>query len=337
MTDIQEPPVIDTTSHIPGVRYLTTRDAVADFFDMVMGGALSFPAVVVTRPSQASTPNVPLAELHAAVGEHADVYYLDSPVDIRDVVRSPGLDAVDVYGGAVRVFPTGRWEWAKLFVARTPEEGAQRVTAIAAHLRRLRHAAPLSYSTSTKTAETPVITDAMQVVELTAQLAEARKQLARAEAATRPAPARPAPRPRPGAEVVKPARRMFASAEDEIRHRVLVLWAEQTTPQDKLDQPMPSFTVGDAFAATVDDLTAHTPVLLDKIARAVLRVVLGQDRDAHKLDANGAGRLTREDGAVPWRSYVEQKTPSARRLHFYKLPGGGIELSRVVVHDDYTP
>jgi hypothetical protein len=337
LTDIQELPVIDTTSHIPGVRYLTTRDAVADFFDMVMGGALAFPAVVVTRPSHATTPNVPLEELHTAVGEHADVYYLDSPVDIRDVVRSPGLDAVDVYGGAVRVFPTGRWEWAKLFLARTPEDGMQRVSAIAAHLRGLRHAAPTSYSTSTKTAEIPVITDAMQVVDLTARLADVTARLARAEAAARPAPAKPAPRPRPGVEAVKPARRMFANAEDEIRHRVLVLWAEQTTPQEKADQPLPSFAVAESFGPSVDDLTVHTPVLLDKIARAVLRVLLGQDRDAHKLDVNGGGRLTREDGAVPWRSYVEQKTPSARRLHFFKLPGGGIELSRVVLHDDYTP
>lgn len=329
--------MIDTTSHIPGVRYLTTRKAVADFFDMVMGGALSFPAVVVTRPAQTSEPNVPLAALHTAVGDLADVYYLDSPVDVRDVVRSPGLGAVDVWGGAVRVFPTGRWEWAKLFVSRSREEGAQKVAAIAAHLRELRSLTSTAYSTSTKTAESPVVSEAMQIVDLTARLADAQQQLARAQGAGRPAaPAKPAPRPR-AVEVVKPARRMFADAEDEIRHRVLVLWAEQTTPQEKVAHPLPAFTVGAAFAASVEDLTAHAPQLLDKIARSALRVLLGQDRDAHKLDVTGGGRLIREDGAVPWRAYVEQKTPSARRLHFFKIPGGGIELSRVVLHDDYTP
>jgi hypothetical protein len=43
------------------------------------------------------------------------------------------------------------------------------------------------------------------------------------------------------------------------------------------------------------------------------------------------------DGARCQRAYIEQKTPQARRLHYWALRGGGIELSRVVTHDDVEP
>ena len=82
------------------------------------------------------------------------------------------------------------------------------------------------------------------------------------------------------------------------------------------------------FYAAIGVLIAD-PALRDKIARACVRVLTRQDRDAHRLGPE------REDGASAWRSYVEQKAASARRLHYWTLPGGAIELARVVLHDDY--
>ncbi|MGW9630247.1 hypothetical protein ACWGST_06050 [Agromyces sp. NPDC055520] len=60
-------------------------------------------------------------------------------------------------------------------------------------------------------------------------------------------------------------------------------------------------------------------------------------RDAHRLrsaDAGGSPDVTRADGAYCMRVAIEQNTPAARRLHYWMLPGGEIELSRVVSHDD---
>lgn len=126
---------------------------------------------------------------------------------------------------------------------------------------------------------------------------------------------------------------MFADAGDEVRFRVMALWAELTTPQEKIERPLPRYAFGPDFARAMEEVGGSNAVLFDKVARCVLRILLGQDRDGHKLDITGK---TREDGAVAWRSYVEQKTASARRLHYWRLPGGGVELSRVVLHDDYT-
>ncbi len=43
----------------------------------------------------------------------------------------------------------------------------------------------------------------------------------------------------------------------------------------------------------------------------------------------------RDDGAVPMRAYLEQKTPQARRILYWRLvDGAGLEFLRVATHDD---
>lgn len=335
----EETPVPNTA----GVRHLTSRTAIIDFFELVMDEQLLFPAVVVTRPTTADEPFIPLDELYAAVGDFADVYYLDSSTAVRDIVGRNGgahsLDDVNVYGGATRVFPAGQWNSAHMFLARTPSEGRDQIRRIAGHLRKNSGArGSISYSTSTEQAavadEVHRVSATVRVVDLEAENAALRQELSRlatAPAKSAPKPKAPVTNPVP---VQKSTRRMFADAGDEIRFRVMVLWAEQTTPQEKLAAPLPKYALGPEFAATLEALAGANSPLFDKVARCALRILLGQDRDGHKLDPSGK---TREDGAVAWRSYVEQKTASARRLHFWRLPGGGIEFSRVVLHDDYTP
>ena len=61
-------------------------------------------------------------------------------------------------------------------------------------------------------------------------------------------------------------------------------------------------------------------------------------REVHRLRAGSGGDdpvRTRADGAVAWRASLQVKTPSARRIHYWVLPSGLIELSRVTVHDDF--
>jgi hypothetical protein len=84
---------------------------------------------------------------------------------------------------------------------------------------------------------------------------------------------------------------------------------------------------------------------LQKIFRAVVDVLTGYvrelgSRNVHPLrEGTGAGDagVTRSDGSVCLRAYVEQSTPSARRLLYWQSPSRRIELSRVVLHDDMNP
>lgn len=329
------------------VKRLRTRNEVAGLVEHIAQQQLPYPAVVVTRPSHRAESFFPVDELAAAVDGTADVYMVEDSDMIRDAIRKLGdtipaaiRDAMSVYGGAARVFPAGQWDEAPLFFARSEEEGHLRVAHIAGRIRRLRdNRGSLAYSTTTgnhdavheMSASLRAVTLQARVTELEAELKQERRRADRAVEASRVSRKSAAPLPGP-----KPrSARMFADAADEIRHRVLMLWAEQTTPAQKLEQPLPEYAFAPSFAGSVETVTRNDTGLLDKIARCALKVLLGQERDSHKLDPNGVARA--EDGAVCWRAYVEQNAPSARRLHYWKIPGGRIEFSRVVLHDDYRP
>ena len=47
--------------------------------------------------------------------------------------------------------------------------------------------------------------------------------------------------------------------------------------------------------------------------------------------------MTRPDGATCWRVALQVKAPQARRLHYWQLSNGLVELSSVRQHDDYRP
>lgn len=47
--------------------------------------------------------------------------------------------------------------------------------------------------------------------------------------------------------------------------------------------------------------------------------------------------MSRDNGAVCMRAPLQTNSPSARRLHYWKGPGESVELSRVVLHDDFSP
>ena len=63
-------------------------------------------------------------------------------------------------------------------------------------------------------------------------------------------------------------------------------------------------------------------------------------REIHQLRTGLGGddpTRTRDDGSTCWRANLQTGAPAARRIHYWIQPGGRIELSRVVTHDDYEP
>ena len=101
--------------------------------------------------------------------------------------------------------------------------------------------------------------------------------------------------------------------------------------------------MGPAFAASLYSRTEQGSV--PKALKAVVEVLTGlaersSAREVHPLRANDGGdapQLQREDGAGCLRASIERGVASARRLHYWRTADGGVELSRVVVHDDFKP
>jgi hypothetical protein len=179
---------------------------------------------------------------------------------------------------------------------------------------------------------------ATRIDSLTRQLEQSRRQLAQARTARRKAARRPA-RDNGGVD----QGRWFLDPEKQFRFEVELAWARRIPAAEKPQRPLLDYAVGADFLGSVD---AVTGVSRDKIVDVVVEVVTGlafdlAGRDVHPLRTGRAGsspRVVRAgDGAKCWRVSLQQDAPQARRLHYWRRDGGAIELSRVALHDDYTP
>lgn len=130
---------------------------------------------------------------------------------------------------------------------------------------------------------------------------------------------------------------------DGIRLEIERTWGNRTAPGERARWPLREYTLGRGF---IESLEALDEAQLSKAVRACVDAITGRDReiparDLHRLRTGEGGDdpyVVRDaDGARCWRSSIEQNAPGARRLHYWELPGGAIELSRVVHHDDTRP
>ena len=107
--------------------------------------------------------------------------------------------------------------------------------------------------------------------------------------------------------------------------------------------PLPDFRIGPYF---IDALQRLQGIKQAKVADVVVEVVtdrakdlpgreLHQYREADGGNAPGVRRST--DDAVMWRVNLQTNSASARRLHYWAMPGGEIELWHVGTHDERPP
>jgi hypothetical protein len=170
---------------------------------------------------------------------------------------------------------------------------------------------------------------------LTDQLRATQKQLraARRSASSADAPSRAS------------RRKHWPDDESWLRHEVLSAWVERVPASDKQTRPVPDsrrWRFGPDFAASLDKLD---DAQFDKVLRRIVDIITTPPGTAHSWNEHalrsGVGGddppVVRGDGARCVRVEVERNTPSARRLHYWRMPDGGVEFSRVVLHDDMTP
>ena len=118
------------------------------------------------------------------------------------------------------------------------------------------------------------------------------------------------------------------SMVDQVRSR-----SERTKRRD--------FTIGPLFA---ERLEMQGPRYRSKTIRVCAEVVSGvpkllkrrKDHPLREGNKNTAPDKFREDGAAARRCYVEEGVAASRRLHYWLLPDGSVELASVNVHDDFN-
>jgi len=148
--------------------------------------------------------------------------------------------------------------------------------------------------------------------------------------------------PPSGAEPVSPVLwDAFLSVDEAVRDAIYRAWVERIPATDRETYALPKhWAMSPGFA---ESLRAFNDKQMVKALRCCVDVLTGlatnlPSREVHDLRASDHGdakpRIRHADGAVARRAYIEQKTASARRLHFWRCPDGTIELAQVGVHDN---
>jgi hypothetical protein len=135
---------------------------------------------------------------------------------------------------------------------------------------------------------------------------------------------------------------LFSDPIRQLAFEVDLAWARRVPAEQKDGLPLAPWTVGPDFFASWADVEG---VSRSKIVDVIVEVLTGRVYDlagleAHQLRSGMGGDdppRVREDGATCWRVSLQVKTPSARRLHYWLLNDGSIELSSIRVHDDMHP
>lgn len=131
----------------------------------------------------------------------------------------------------------------------------------------------------------------------------------------------------------------FGDPEEQLRFEVYLAWARRIPPSDKAARPLREYDVGPNFLTALHQLEGVSrSKVCDVIVEVLTKLAREIDgRDLHQLRegaGGGSGVVRREDGATCWRVALQRESASARRMHFWELPGDRVELSRVGLHDD---
>lgn len=134
-----------------------------------------------------------------------------------------------------------------------------------------------------------------------------------------------------------------AGGDEEVRfvRDLRLAWEHSTTLADRDRYRWCEPALGRDFLASVETVQG---ISRDRIVEVCAHVVCGRapaiaGLELHPLRSSEGGdapQRQRADGAKAWRCSLQSGTPSARRLHYWALPDGRIELAKVVYHDDYS-
>ncbi len=136
-----------------------------------------------------------------------------------------------------------------------------------------------------------------------------------------------------------------ADPERQFRHVLALRMVMTLAEADRPEAALHRLRIGPRWLEDLERLPSVSKLKLVKVLDAVLEVLGGRvwassAREVHQQRTGPGGEdpflRRRSDDAVARRASLQQKTPQARRLLWWALPGDIVELSRVAAHDDYT-
>lgn len=131
---------------------------------------------------------------------------------------------------------------------------------------------------------------------------------------------------------------LFTDLEEQLRFEIYLAWARRIPAADKARLPLPEYDIADTFIPSLEETEG---VDRSKVVDVVVEVLTGladtmPGRELHRLRSGPAGSppITHPELGTAWRASIQVKTPSARRLHFWRGYDGRVTLAQIGLHDD---
>jgi hypothetical protein len=133
---------------------------------------------------------------------------------------------------------------------------------------------------------------------------------------------------------------VFGDAEQQFRWEVATTYLTHVPEAERAQHPLADYSLGKAFLGRLDTLP--------EIPRhAILQLVVdvlcerAQDQAWRAVqpcpDQRTGRQEERSDGGTAWLASLQEHRRSARRLKYWRLPDGSIELDRIAGHGDGAP
>jgi len=134
--------------------------------------------------------------------------------------------------------------------------------------------------------------------------------------------------------------RIFSDPEQQARHEITHAYLATVPQAQRGDLVLRDYRFGPDFLTSLDRLAPPTrqravDIVIDVLTRRA-STRPGREVRQHGLAGPAAAgqQSVRADGAAAWRCNIQDNTPQARRLLWWELPDGTVELGKIALHDD---
>lgn len=335
---------------------LSDPQAVDVLREEVFSTSRLLPLIVVTTASDTGQPRIDVDELVHSTSDYANVAVVDgsgTAFALSDVMP----EELRVYGGATRLY----WPNATandpgsdhpLFITPTDADGPRSLTRIVDTL------CESGYMQPDEGDEGPDIVppwlapakgvapkgqqreadEARRLRAENARLRERNTDLA-AEVAGLRKQVRSLSDRNEELEAVVHSRSVYDDPAEQLEHEIWLAWMHAYSESDRKQHPLATYRFGPRFVESVDSIEGVerekiVATCVDVLTRRAWQINGRQARQMRTSEEGGSPvRVRVHDQATAWRCNLQTASPSARRLMWWEVPDGTIELAIVALHD----
>lgn len=346
----------DTLTSERALWRIDTPGPVGMLCEEVFSTSRLLPMIVVTSASDTGQPRLDVDELVESVGEYANVVVVSTSqaaYSLSEVLP----DELRVYGGATRLYWPNATERDRgsahpLFITSTEADGPRTLRRLTDTLTEAGYIQPEEgevpdvvppWMAPTKGAASSgpqrEADEARRLRGENSTLRERNTELA-AEVALLRKQVRSLSARNTELETVLHSRRVFTDPAAQLEHEIELAWLHAYSETDREAHPLAPHRFGPRFVESVETIEG---IERDKVVAACVDVLTRRaweinGRKARQMRTNSTGgaqvRVRVHDQATAWRCNLQTASPSARRLMWWEVPDGSIELAIVALHDD---